>query len=658
LKSGGFTNYLQPITTVSSARTWTLPDASGTIALTSDIPSLTGYVPYTGATTNVNLGTFDLTADVITGATGSFASSGGSDTFAINHSSGSGIALNITKGGNGEGLYINKTSGSGNAATIIGTLNATTLVKSGGTSSQFLKADGSVDSSTYLTTSAAASTYLPLAGGTLTGALNGTSAVFSSTVQASAYRLTGMTAGSGALYWSSDRVTLANYNATGLVVIEANSGTITATFGGATYNNDFVGTGRFTGALTGTSATFSGNVGVFDATPALRLSVRAADAPTTPTLGTASGHFIIGNGASTISYGLMFGVNNDGNSWIQSQRIDGTATAYNLLLQPSGGNVLINTTTDTGGSWKLQVNGSAYFTNTNSAGYTYLTIGNSGASGRSYDIGVGGNGVASPYQNSFYVYDNIAGQPRFYINSTGAATFSSSVTAASTLYLGNDGTYGSAYRTLGLTGITNGTHRIFAGTTDNLYIAAATSRGIEFWTDGSAATKMLISSGGNVTIGLTASNLRLGVRGADTGTTNYTFYADNGSNLLFSVRNDGQIATSLGTGTVTSTGGVLSSVSDMNLKDEDGFINNALEKVMNLKPRYFHWKEESGLPTDLRQLGFFAQEVNEALGEEAANSPKTKKDKWGIYDRAMIAMLTKAIQEQQAQIEELKAKIK
>jgi len=147
----------------NSTQTYTFPAASGTVALTSD---LSGYVPYTGATANVDLGTFNLTADVITGATGSFASSGGSDTFAINHSSGSGIALNITKGGNGEGLYINKTSGSGNAATIIGTLNATTLVKSGGTSSQFLKADGSVDSNTYLTTSAAASTYVPYTGAT------------------------------------------------------------------------------------------------------------------------------------------------------------------------------------------------------------------------------------------------------------------------------------------------------------------------------------------------------------------------------------------------------------------------------------------------------------------------------------------------------------
>jgi hypothetical protein len=124
-----------------------------------------------------------LTGGLI-GTTGSFSSGGSGDTFTIGHTSGSGIALNITKCGNGEGLYINKASGSGNAATIIGTLNATTLVKSGGTASQFLKADGSVDSSTYLTTASASSTYLPLAGGTLTGALSGTSATFSGSVTA------------------------------------------------------------------------------------------------------------------------------------------------------------------------------------------------------------------------------------------------------------------------------------------------------------------------------------------------------------------------------------------------------------------------------------------------------------------------------------------
>jgi len=94
---------------------------------------------------------------------------------------------------------------------------------------------------------------------------------------------------------------------------------------------------------------------------------------------------------------------------------------------------------------------------------------------------------------------------RLTIDSTGAATFSSTITAASTLYLGYDGTYGSTYRTLGLTGITNGTHRIFAGTADNLYIAAATGRDIVFWTDGSSGTKASISTTGAATF---ASSVR------------------------------------------------------------------------------------------------------------------------------------------------------
>jgi hypothetical protein len=143
--TGRYTGQLRLESTITDGtNTYTLPSATGTLALTSQIPSVTGYVPYTGATANVDLGTHTLIA-----AKGTFSSSGSSDTVSITHSSGSGIALNITKGGNGEGLYINKTSGSGNAATIIGTLNATTLVKSGGTSSQFLKADGSVDSTSY-----------------------------------------------------------------------------------------------------------------------------------------------------------------------------------------------------------------------------------------------------------------------------------------------------------------------------------------------------------------------------------------------------------------------------------------------------------------------------------------------------------------------------
>jgi fibronectin-binding autotransporter adhesin len=119
---------------------------TGTVLNLEPASASFGGVVTTGAQTIA--GDKTLTGALV-GTTGSFASSGGSDSFAINHSSGAGIALNITKGGNGEGIYVNKTSGSGNAATIIGTLNATTIVKSGGTSSEFLKADGSVDSTAY-----------------------------------------------------------------------------------------------------------------------------------------------------------------------------------------------------------------------------------------------------------------------------------------------------------------------------------------------------------------------------------------------------------------------------------------------------------------------------------------------------------------------------
>lgn len=52
-----------------------------------------------------------------------------------------------------------------------GNLTAASIIKTSGTSSQFLKADGSVDSSTYLTTGTASSTYLPLTGGTVSSDL-------------------------------------------------------------------------------------------------------------------------------------------------------------------------------------------------------------------------------------------------------------------------------------------------------------------------------------------------------------------------------------------------------------------------------------------------------------------------------------------------------
>ena len=68
-----------------------------------------------------------------------------------------------------------------------------------------------------------------------------------------------------------------------------------------------------------------------------------------PTLGAAgsgiAGFYSTQNALTTPSYGLMIGDLSSGDAWLQSQRVDGTATAYNLLLQPVGGKVEIGPST-------------------------------------------------------------------------------------------------------------------------------------------------------------------------------------------------------------------------------------------------------------------------------------------------------------------------
>jgi hypothetical protein len=85
----------------------------------------------------------------------------------------------------------------------------------------------------------------------------------------------------------------------------------------------------------------SGNLLVGTNVTKLRLTVSGTTAAA-PTLGTASGSALFAN--SDPAYGLMFGSSGGGQSWMQVQRTDGSATAYDLWVQPSGGNLLVGTT--------------------------------------------------------------------------------------------------------------------------------------------------------------------------------------------------------------------------------------------------------------------------------------------------------------------------
>ena len=105
-------------------------------------------------------------------------------------------------------------------------------------------------------------------------------------------------------------------------------------------------------------------------------------------------------------------------------------------------------------------------------------------------------------------------------------------------------------------------------------------------------------------------------------------------------------------GTLSVSSGVVVSSSDKCMKIDDGGIDTALPKIMCLNPRYFYWKPETCLNSCDRQLGFYAQDVSAVLGEEVAN--QSHNCSWGIYDRGIIAMLTKGMQEQQCTINALK----
>jgi hypothetical protein len=92
-------------------------------------------------------------------------------------------------------------------------------------------------------------------------------------------------------------------------------------------------------------ATSSGSVGIGTASPQTKFQITTAAVASVPAAGTYGGTAIFSN--DTTAYGLYIGSINSGDGYIQQQRGD-TATTYNLLLQPNGGNVLIGTTTANG----------------------------------------------------------------------------------------------------------------------------------------------------------------------------------------------------------------------------------------------------------------------------------------------------------------------
>jgi hypothetical protein len=191
------------------------------------------------------------------------------------------------------------------------------------------------------------------------------------------------------------------------------------------------------------------------------------------------------------------------------------------------------------------------------------------------------------------------------------------------------------------------------------YFVIATSN-----SGGSVVEKMRIDSSGNVLVGATSAATPTAVTSKFVSQGNFT-----GSNFGAAISSTAATGVdhyyiSFQTGTNTQRGYIyynngagqvqLSATSDARLKENIVDAPSILPILNQVKVHQYDWKE-----TGNTNIGFIAQELYDvipravAVGED--NEDGSIKRAWGVDNGTLVPYLVKAIQEQQAIIEELKA---
>jgi hypothetical protein len=179
------------------------------------------------------------------------------------------------------------------------------------------------------------------------------------------------------------------------------------------------------------------------------------------------------------------------------------------------------------------------------------------------------------------------------------------------------------------------------------------------FTAGADTERMRIDSSGNVLVGTTSvvqngkqtivANLAVStgfvVQNTNTPQNFFAIFANSSSNIAGSISHSGSTTVAFNTS------------SDYRLKENIAPMQNALATVIALKPCTYKWKEDGS-----DGQGFIAHELQELVpdcvtGEKDAVDAEGKPVYQGIDTSFLVATLTAAIQEQQAIITDLKARI-
>lgn len=160
---------------------------------------------------------------------------------------------------------------------------------------------------------------------------------------------------------------------------------------------------------------------------------------------------------------------------------------------------------------------------------------------------------------------------------------------------------------------------------------------------GNATTATLATNATNATNATTATNAtNVTVAAESTDTTCFPLFATSATGNQ-APKSSTNLTFDASAGRLSAT--FLNSLSDENLKKDISTIDNAVDKVMQLRGVDYTWKQ-----SEEKSKGVIAQELQKVLPELVSESD----DRLSVNYNGIIGVLIEAIKEQQKQIDELK----